>query len=76
MLSWASDNVAVQRESSGGGGSPDSTGGEVQSHLSGANGIAGPIQTPITTALGLMHKMEGVARLLAGVLPHALLTWR
>lgn len=31
----------------------------------------GPIQTPISTALGLMQKMEGVARLLGGVLPCA-----
>ena len=59
----------VQRESSS-GGSPDSMGGEVQSHLNSGSGNAGPIQTPITTALGLMHKMEGVARLLGGTPLH------
>lgn len=57
---------AVQRDSSG-GGSPDSAGGEAQSVLNGAPGGACPIQTPITTALGLMQKMEGVARLLGGM---------
>ena len=55
----------MQRESSG-GGSPDSPGAEVQSQPNGVTIDAGPIQTPITTALGLMHKMEGVSRLLAG----------
>ena len=55
----------MQRESSG-GGSPDSPDAEVQSQPNGAIIDIGPYQTPITTALGLMHKMEGVSRLLAG----------
>ena len=58
----------MQRESSG-GGSPDSAGAEAQSVLNGRSAGACPIQTPITTALGLMHKMEGVARLLGGMKP-------
>ena len=57
----------LQRESSG--GSPESPTGERQSQ---PNGVpAGPVQTPITTALGLMHKIEGVTRLLGGACSHA-----
>ena len=42
---------------------------DAQGRSNGSLDSMGPIQTPISTALGLMQKMEGVARLLGGVLP-------
>lgn len=44
---------------------------DAQGRSNGSLDSMGPIQTPISTALGLMQKMEGVARLLGGVLPSA-----
>ena len=57
----------MQRESSG--GSPNSIGAEVQSHLNSASGSGGPIQTPLSTALGLMHSMGAASSRLLGGTP-------
>ncbi len=57
----------MQRESSG--GSPNSIGAEVQSHLNSASSSAGPIQTPLSTALGLMHSMGAASSRLLGGTP-------
>jgi hypothetical protein len=45
------------------GSSPESSTGEVQSQ---GPARAAAVQTPISAALSLMQKMEGVARLLGG----------